>query len=433
MARTRTWAAVMMAAVVVSGLSSVGAARGADAPRPRVQPVDGGPDYYASFVSSLPADPGFFPLGVWFAGVSDPTDVARDRAVGLNTYVRLTDTSDLSLAAAAGMSVVTDAPPPGDAAAPVAGWLLEDEADMWGGPGWARWTGDTGGEACAPAASPCGYTAMHQLAADAPDDGRLRYSNYGKGVAFWESDDQAAVFVNRFQDVASADTYWFTDPNICGASEGGVLVGGGAALRESACRRASNYGATVDRLRDLVQPAGSRPVWALVEVGHPFTEDWAPTIRPREIRAAVWSSIIHGARGIVYFAHSFGGRCETQHALREPCYRDARAMVAATNQQITELAPVLNSPSVIGVTRTNGHVDTLTKWWRDTYYVFAGARSPDRHRVTLRLGCTGDATVTVLGEHRTLPVVGGTFVDTYADGDAVHLYRIDGGTSCTPR
>ncbi len=44
--------------------------------------------------------------------------------------------------------------------------------------------------------------------------------------------------------------------------------------------------------------------------------------------------------------------------------------------------------------------------------------------------CVGNATATVLGENRAIPVVAGSFSDSFADGNAVHLYRIDGGTTC---
>ena len=52
------------------------------------------------------------------------------------------------------------------------------------------------------------------------------------------------------------------------------------------------------------------PVWDFVETGHPFDNnmDGNRSIAPAEIRAAVWHSIIAGARGILYFQHSFGGR-----------------------------------------------------------------------------------------------------------------------------
>ena len=39
-------------------------ARAADAaPEVTLQPVDGGPDYYARFVHGLPTDPSYFPIG----------------------------------------------------------------------------------------------------------------------------------------------------------------------------------------------------------------------------------------------------------------------------------------------------------------------------------------------------------------------------------
>ncbi len=66
-----------------------------------------------------------------------------------------------------------------------------------------------------------GYDTLEAILAQLPNDGRFRYNNYGKGVAFWETDAEAARFVNDFQDVVSADTYWFTDNDICSQSEGG--------------------------------------------------------------------------------------------------------------------------------------------------------------------------------------------------------------------
>ena len=34
-----------------------------------------------------------------------------------------------------------------------------------------------------------------------------------QGRAFWETDAEAARFVNDFQEIVSTDHYWFTDPN----------------------------------------------------------------------------------------------------------------------------------------------------------------------------------------------------------------------------
>ena len=177
----------------------------------------------------------------------------------------------------------------------------------------------------------------------------MHYSNYGKGVMFWETDAEAERFVNDFQDVTSADTYWFTDPNIDSQWEGGALLNGATRpLTDAETRLAANYGYTVDRMRYLDGLDGEhQPIYAFVEVGWPFTETAAQggrAIEPAEIEAAVWHSLIAGARGVIYFNHSFGGPDQTQHALRDPAYAAERAAVDHTDALITQLAPVLNSP-----------------------------------------------------------------------------------------
>jgi hypothetical protein len=186
----------------------------------------------------------------------------------------------------------------------------------------------------------------------------------------------------------------------------------------------------VDRLRSLVQPPASRPVWAFVELGHPFAEDDWPTITPSQVRAAVWSGLIHGARGVVYFNHSFGGDCESQHVLRDPCYAPVRAAVTQLNRQITRLAPVLNAPFADEVTTVAGAVDTMTKYSDGRLYVVAGSAQAAGQRAAFTLACVGDATVTVVDEARTLPMKSGSFTDEFADGNAVHVYRIDGSDGC---
>ena len=116
--------------------------------------------------------------------------------------------------------------------------------------------------------------------------------------------------MNDFQQVVSNDIYWFTDPNVSGSSEGGKLLNGGHPLTPTQTRRAANYGYTVDRMRALDAWMQRKPIWNFVEVGWPFTEtaaQGARAIQPAEVTAAVWHSIIAGARGIIYFNHSFGG------------------------------------------------------------------------------------------------------------------------------
>jgi hypothetical protein len=396
---------------------------------PGLRPVDGGPDYYARFTAGLPVDPSFFPVGVWFESVRTSADTELDSAAGLNTYVELTEDSDLGLVRRAGMHAVHGLPGAGEE---TVGRLLADEPDMWGGPGSGPWTGHYPGqgEICVDPEQRCGFTVQQAVGSGYPDDGRMRYANYGKGVTFWWDDASAARFVNEFQDVVSADNYWFTDGYICGPTEGGVLVGATGRLPDDECRLAANYGRTVDRVRALVQPAGSRPVWAFVELGHPSAEDELPTIAPEEVRAAVWSSLIHGARGIVYFNHSFGGPCESQHVLRDPCYAGTRAEVTRLNRQIARLAPVLNAPFADQVTTVAGAVDTMTKWAGGELYVVAGAAQDRAQTAAFTLSCVRTGTVHVVDEDRTIPLRAGSFRDRFADGNAVHVYRVEGTGSC---
>lgn len=396
----------------------------------RLRQVDGGAAYYGRFHLGLPSSASFFPIAVWYESVIEPTDAAKDKAAGINTYVQLTATTNLDLVRAQGMHAIIDEPLPG-AGTETVGWMLSDEADMWGGPGTAPWTGNYpgSGDICSPSGAQCGYTIQQKRGATLPADGRMRYTNYGKGVTFWESDAQAGRFVNQYQNVVSADNYWFSDQNICGANEGGSLFGD-RSLSPASCRRASNYGRTIDRMRALVSPAGSRPVWGFVEVGHPFTEQGSLSITPAQVVAAVWSSIIHGARGIIYFNHSFGGPCQTQHALREPCYAAVRAAVTALDARIASLAPVLNAPFADGVVKGSSGVDVSTKWSGGHFYILAGARVTTAQTATFSLPCVGSARVTVLNENRTLNAGNGTFSDRFGDGNAVHVYRVDGGSSC---
>jgi len=326
----------------------------------------------------------------------------------------LTGNSSLSLVRSNGMRALLfqgDWKSSSAVSAETAGWELFDEIDMQMSPD-------------------AGYAELQRLMNGLPTDGRLRYNNFGKGVMFWNTDAQAARYVNAV-DLPSNDIYWFTDPHVCGATEGGAMFTGGTrSLTEAECRRASNYGYVVDRMRSLVTPARSKPVWAFVEVGHPFTENTAPTIQAAEVRAAVWHSLIAGARGVIYFNHNFGGSCQSQHVLRDSCGAAVRPTVKAVNEQVKRLAPVLNAPFADGLVFHDPAVRTMAKYQGGRFYVFAASNEPGARGATFDVPCMGDATVTVLDEGRTIPLTGGRFSDSFADGNAVHAYRIDGGSTC---
>ncbi|GAA4471103.1 hypothetical protein GCM10023094_01140 [Rhodococcus olei] len=394
---------------------------------PTLRPIDGGTGYYGAFRNSLPTGEDFFPIGVWFTNTQTAADVAADRAMGLNTYVELTEPSNVALIADSGMFAI---PSHGDPRA--AGRLTADEADMWAGAGDAAWTGRGPPDSpiCVPAEAGCGYTVMSTLRRTVPP-GVMVYANYGKGVTFWEPRDAAAQFVNDFQNVVSADNYWFTDPSICHADEGGALLANGERpLSDPECRLAANYGVTTRYVRSLVQPRAALPVWNFVEVGHPFTEGTDRVVTGPQIRAAVWSSIINGARGIVYFNHNFGGPCRSYNVLRDACGDAVRGDVTSVNAQIRRLAPMLNSPFVDGLARSDAPIDLAAKLFDGSFYLLAGSKRAEDTDAVVTLSCGGATSVEVVDENRTIPVSDGAFRDDFADGNAVHLYRVRGGDTC---
>jgi hypothetical protein len=371
-----------------------------------------------AYPAGLPNDPSFFALGVWLQSVKGPADVELDRSFGLNLYVGLArdDEADLDAIEDGGMHLlaqVDDWGADGRADHPaVDGWVVYDEADLTYGPGWDEWSGTPGWNTCVPEQDQgggCGYTVMQHFSERVPA-GALRYANYGLGLTRFESDDEAEVFVNHgFQDVVSADDYGFTHP--------------GTSPED---RKGAFYGEVVDRVRALDRRDGTRqPVWGFVELGHPFTEDTAPTITASQVRSAVWHSVIAGARGIVYFNHSFGGPCPTFSVLRARCDPEMTPAVSELNAQLAELAPVLNAPFADGYVTAEGPARVMAKRGPDgAWYVFAGATTAGSAGGEVSFEVAAGSTAEVLDEDRTVEVRDGRFVDTFADGDAVHIYRV---------
>ncbi len=371
-----------------------------------------------SYPAGLPNDQTFFPLGVWLETVVDKADVLQDRSIGLNLYVALAldPLTDLDTIESNGMHLLVQADewlgdPRADHPA-VDGWLVYDEADLMYGPGWDDWNGVQGWNTCIPTQDEgghCGYTVMEHFN-DLLPTRVLRYANYGFGLVRFESDTEADVFINGgFQDVVSADDYAFTRPDA-----------------DAGDRRGASYGSTVERIRMLDGLDGKRqPVWAFVEVGHPFKEDAAPTITAAQVRSAVWHSVIAGARGIVYFNHSFGGSCPTSSVLRTRCDSEMTPAVADVNSQITELASVLNGPFADGYITAKGPANVMAKLGPDgAWYVFAGATTAGTERSEVTFTVAAGSTVDVLYEDRQLTVKDGQFVDALADGNSVHIYRV---------
>jgi len=138
------------------------------------------------------------------------------------------------------------------------------------------------------------------------------------------------------------------------------------------------------------------------------------------MEGAVWQSIVHGARGIVFFNHSFGGACQSQHVLQE-CGAAMRDRVTSVTARIRSLAPVLNSQSY---TWNGGSgVTTMLKKVGGSWYLVASlAQQSAAGSKTLNVPVVS-GTASVVGENRTVPIVNGQMVDSFASSNVMHVYQ----------
>jgi len=169
---------------------------------------------------------------------------------------------------------------------------------------------------------------------------------------------------------------------------------------------------------------GEKPVWNCIECTAIDNPGHKPT--PQQVRAEVWMSLIHGSRGLIYFVHQFKPAFHEAALLDDP---EMLAAVTRINRQITELAPVLNGPTLhdaMTVQSKNPQVPVATMVKQSggaTYLFAAGMRDSATEATFTFAGIKGDNSVEVLGENRTLPVTNGSFGDHFEPW-AVHLYKL---------
>jgi hypothetical protein len=400
-----------------------------------LQPIDGGPAFYANsgFSVSAPVldDPNFFPIAVWFESVTQQSDIDKDKDTGLNMYIALTTGSDMAMVRNNGMYAIVERPDmhPGFGAETL-GWLIADETDLFYAPGWGAGQG----------------YAFQQSKVDAlpQGDGRFFYANYTVGVILptFGTVESSMVYINNFQHTVSNDFYWWTGHNI-------YLPAGSAPwnqasqfyriydhdLTQTQARRSSHYGSTVGYMRKRLQdPNRWEPTWGFIENGGPFPENvLSEYMTPEVMVSAVWHMIIQGARGIIYFNHTFGVDNQSQHNFRMPQYAALQAAAKVVNGRVQGLAAVINDNFALnfvtvspGASTLSG-IEVMAKYHTSKFYIFAGSRENDStlQNATFTIPNGVGTTATVLFESRTIPIVGGVFTDAFANGNTVHIYRID--------
>ena len=376
---------------------------------PRV-PWEGGPGFYNQFPKAAAAgwnNPAFFPIAVY---MGKPEHAAQLKAMGINTYMGAEhDGSPLSSVTDDGIFVIAqDEWSPaevGDDGRAVA-WFVSDECDVG--------IGCTGLDAAANLADQQGKVARIR----GLNDGRFAMANYSNGVldSYWAQGSMSGLM--DVVDVASVDKYAYTSPFVDDQMVHSPHWPEGAEPATSAA-----YGWLVDRMRAYQDPVGDQPNWVFVESAMPLLlDEGSLTISVEQMEGAAWSAIIHEARGLAYFQHNNGTTCAF-YSLVE-CDAGRLAGIKVINEEITALAPVLNTQSY--EYKFNTTTDTMLKTYDGSVYVFAGiglGQSPGTKSFTLPVGVSG-ATVEVVGENRTLAVTGGVFTDTFDNEYSHHTYKV---------
>jgi hypothetical protein len=409
-----------------------------------LKPIDGGPDYYCShgFTNGCSDgwdSPTFFPVGPWYGAVYDQSDVSRWKDLGLNTAFRTTGSTNLPLMKANGLSAIV--------------------ADDAGGPETPGMGSETVGllSADEPSSILDGVTGPLATVPNSQQDGRFWYLNNTWNFIFYGGlgaiSDSAQVLntlvktpdgTQRHVDVQSVDMYWFSgakaDTSI--DYEGGLIYGLGYDMTNAEAECGCRYGDMVDQLRTFqtVHPA---PIAQFVENGGPYSEDTSAGdyVTPPELNWSAWSSIIHGARQLIYFNHTFSGPAQSDDNLAQPYYQTVQPgqstsiydQTKATDGLIKQLAPEINSPQALGyvsvspAAQTFSGIETRATDDNGKFTIFADTRDPEtasniQATFTTADGYTGP--VTVVGENRTVQSTNGVFTDTFAHGSTVHVYQI---------
>ncbi len=368
-------------------------------------PWEGGSSYYSRWKKGPSSDPGYFPIAVW---LQNPSNADAYRAIGINTFVGLWEgptEEQLGLLAAGEMPVLCSQNATGLASSRgsmIKGWTHGDEPDNAQPDGTGGW-----GPPVATSIIISGYQSIA-----AADSTRPVFLNLGQGVA-WDGWYGRGIRTNHPEDYAEyikgADivSFDFYPVNTQDAAVKGKLW-------------LVAYG--VDRLREWSNY--KKPVWNWIECTDFNGSGRKPT--PSEVKAEVWMSIIHGSMGIGYFTHIFSPAFIEAGLLSEAQMASA---VATINDQITSLAPVLNTRSVTnGVTVASSNadvpVDMMLKRYNGETYLFAVSMRPGitTAKFTLR-SFPENAEAEVIGENRIKIISNGIMRDSFTDY-SVHLYRI---------
>jgi hypothetical protein len=357
---------------------------------------------YAPWTNGPRTSDDFFPIAVW---VQAPSNAAKYKAIGVNTYVGLWNgptEAQLDALEKEGMRVICHPKMAFKDRKSIIAWMHGDEPDN----AQALPKGQKGyGPPILPEKIIANYERIKS-----EDPTRPILLNLGQGVAF---DNYIGRGVRRGKledypkyvqgaDVVSFDIYpaVHDHPDVAGKLE--YVPRGVTRLREWSNDR--------------------KLVWNCIETTRISNEKVKPT--PEQVRTEVWMSLIHGSRGIIYFAHQFKPKFIEAGLLADA---EMSKTVGAINAEIKALAPALNAPGeTVDVSSANKDAPlaaTLRHHGGNVYLFAVSMRNAPTRATFGKL--TGVTKIEAIGEGRSLTAKNGQFEDDFK-GYEVHLYKMSG-------
>jgi len=356
--------------------------------------------YYSKWKNGVSSNENFFPIAVWFQPLSR---AGLYKSAGINIYISpgITSNSHLSTLKNAGIKAIVNQTSTMLNASNqdvIIGWKQQDEPDN-----------DQNGKGCIePSVIQGKYNAW-----TAADPTRPIYLNFGLGASFtnWGGRGSCSGQTDMYPeyskgaDIVSFDIYPVVskDPIIAG--------------------NLSYVPRGIDNIRKWSDY--KKPAWCWIECTHINNPSVIPT--PDQIKSEVWMALIHEAGGIGYFCHEwYPSFSESAWLYRYPNIKSA---ITKINKEITSLARVLNSPTVHDQLEAQvfniAKISTMVKVYGGSTYLFAAYKNKWTGITKfIFTGLPATATVTVLSENRTIPLINGEFSDNFVEYGH-HLYRIN--------
>ena len=147
----------------------------------------------------------------------------------------------------------------------------------------------------------------------------------------------------------------------------------------------------------------------------------APGPTPAQMRTEIWNAVIHGARGITYFADAFKPQFSYDATTAE-----IREEMKLQNARLTDLSGVLlarHNPKGYGIELPAGIEGTVRTYKGKTYLIVLNMKGRAIPGATIKVTGVPDGEAEVYAERRNVQISGGQIVDDF-EGNTPRVYVV---------